>query len=283
MIIVTWNIQWGLGADGRHDLARLVAEAQRLADFDVLCLQEVADNFADLKGSAGENGFAAVAALLPGYAAVEGVALDVPDRAPGGGGRRKRFGNLLLSRLPVGQVIRHTLPWEQAMSRNMPRGLIEAVVEAPFGPVRMMTTHLEYSSDAIRRAQVAAIRDIHRSGCDRAARGREAGPGTYMVHPGATSAVLTGDLNMKPGDPTRARLSAPIPGAPALRDAWEALNPGALHPLTSCVFDQSYMEPHCCDYVYVSEDLVPRLRKVWVDGANRASDHQPVVVEFDDA
>lgn len=278
MIVITWNIQWGLGADGRHDLARLVAEAKALADFDVLCLQEVADNFSDLTGSAGENGFAEIAALLPGYAAVEGVALDVP----GAEGRRKRFGNLLLSRLPVGQVVRHTLPWEQAMSRNMPRGLIEAVVEAPFGPVRMMTTHLEYSSDAIRRAQVEAIREVHRAACDRAARGREPGPGTYAIHPGAASVVLTGDFNMTPDDPTLARLSAPVPGAPALRDAWTALNPGAPHPLTSCVYDQSYREPHCCDYVCVSEDLVPRLRKVWVDGTNQASDHQPIIVEFDD-
>jgi endonuclease/exonuclease/phosphatase family metal-dependent hydrolase len=278
MIVVTWNIQWGLGADGRHDLARVVEHARSLADFDVLCLQEVADNFPELKGSAGENGFAGIAALLPGFTAVEGVALDVPD----GQGRRQRFGNLLLSRLPVGQVIRTTLPWEQAATRNMPRGLIEAVVEAPFGPVRLMTTHLEYSSDAIRQAQVATIRETHRAACDRARLGREAGPGTYVIHPGAASAILTGDFNMTPDDPTLAGLSAPIQGAPALRDAFAALNPGAPHSPTSCVYDRSYREPHCCDYVYVSEDLVPRLRSVRVDEQTQVSDHQPVVVELDD-
>jgi endonuclease/exonuclease/phosphatase family metal-dependent hydrolase len=35
--------------DGRLDLARIVAEARRFADFVVLCLQEVADGFADLE------------------------------------------------------------------------------------------------------------------------------------------------------------------------------------------------------------------------------------------
>jgi len=30
----------------------------------------------------------------------------------------------------------------------------------------------------------------------------------------------------------------------------------------------------------VTEDLVPRLRSITIDGGNRASDHQPVIVEF---
>jgi endonuclease/exonuclease/phosphatase family metal-dependent hydrolase len=100
--LITWNIQWGLGLDGRVDLARIVSEAKRLADFDVLCLQEVADNFPELKGAPAGNQFAALAELLPGYAAVEGVALDIPGR----GRERKRFGNMILSRYPVEQVLR---------------------------------------------------------------------------------------------------------------------------------------------------------------------------------
>jgi hypothetical protein len=52
----------------RRRPARIVAEATRIADFDVLCLQEIADNFPDpeLGGSAGEDQFAVLAALLPG-------------------------------------------------------------------------------------------------------------------------------------------------------------------------------------------------------------------------
>ena len=45
MKLITWNVQWCRGVDGRVDPARIVAEAKRLADFDVLCLQEIADNF----------------------------------------------------------------------------------------------------------------------------------------------------------------------------------------------------------------------------------------------
>ena len=71
MKLVTWNIQWGLGMDGRLDLARIVAEARRIADFDLLCLQEVADDFPDLPGGPAMNQFAELARLLPGYTGVE--------------------------------------------------------------------------------------------------------------------------------------------------------------------------------------------------------------------
>ena len=51
--IVTWNIQWGLGIDGIQNLSRLIGDARAIADFDVLRLQEVSANFANLKGNDG--------------------------------------------------------------------------------------------------------------------------------------------------------------------------------------------------------------------------------------
>ncbi|MGZ5241322.1 MAG: endonuclease/exonuclease/phosphatase family protein [Caldimonas sp.] len=74
MKLVTWNIQWCLGVDGRVDPKRIVGEARAFCDFDVLCLQEVAANFPALQGSAGEDQFALLAALLPDCTAVPGVA-----------------------------------------------------------------------------------------------------------------------------------------------------------------------------------------------------------------
>ena len=66
MHLITWNIQWGRGCDGRVDLVRIVDHARALADFDVLCLQEVADNFPALMDNDDSDQFAALAALLPG-------------------------------------------------------------------------------------------------------------------------------------------------------------------------------------------------------------------------
>src|SRR5437870_1488922 len=95
MKLITWNVQWCRGCDGEVSPARIVAAAREMADFDVLCLQEVARNFPGLPGSSGEDQFEALARLLPGYAVVKGAATDV--LAPEGG--RREFGNALVTRL----------------------------------------------------------------------------------------------------------------------------------------------------------------------------------------
>jgi len=38
--LLTWNIQWCRGVDGKVDPARIAREARRLADPDVICFQE---------------------------------------------------------------------------------------------------------------------------------------------------------------------------------------------------------------------------------------------------
>lgn len=278
MKLVTWNIQWGLGVDGHFSLARIVEHARALADFDVLCLQEVADNYPGLQGSAGENQFATLAALLPGFTLIEGPAVDVPD----GAGGRRRFGNALLSRLPVGQVFRHTLAWKAAEARSMPRLMIDAMIEAPFGPVRVMTTHLEYSHTVLRAAQVESIRMAHADTAARVLRPPlEGGVAPFAPQPVTASAILCGDFNMKPDDPSKARLEASFDDAtPAFVDLWQKQNPGRAHPPSFCLYDQTYGPAHCCDFVFATPDMAGRLTAIDYDLATRASDHQPVVVTF---
>lgn len=273
MKLITWNIQWGLGMDDRLDLARIVSEAKQIADFDVLCLQEVADGFSDLAQHDGSNQFARLAELLPGYEPIEGVAVDLP----GEGGSRHRFGNMILSRLPVGRVVRHALPWDaDPTTRNMPRLLLEAEVQAPFGLVRVMTTHLEYHSARLRSVQVAAIGEVHRLATMRARQPPQPGAGPYAGGQAPTATILTGDFNMQPDDPVKRSLSAPLPnGSAGLVDAWEVLHPGIAHPSSFCIADQKYGPPQCCDFIFVDNDLAPRLRRMEYDTKTRASDHQP--------
>jgi exonuclease III len=77
-------------------------------------------------------------------------------------------------------------------------------------------------------------------------------------------------------DPLHARLRAM-----GLVDAWQALNPGKLHPPTFRLHERKEgAAPYCCDFVFVTPELVPRLRSIQVDADNRASDHQPVIVEL---
>ncbi len=283
MQLVTWNIQWCLGVDGRVDPRRIVDEARAFADFDVLCLQEVASNFPALKGSRGEDQFAVLASLLPGFTAVPGIAVDslAPD------GTRRLFGNLILSRYPVRQAMRTQLPWPADPAvRSMPRVLVEALVDAPFGPLRIMTTHLEYYSQSQRTAQVEAVRARHAEACGHAlAPGvRDSSDGPFHHQPATVSTILTGDFNFRPTDPLHARLLQPFddPRVPALDDVWQRLHPGVGQPATAGVHDHAqWPEAFACDFVCASADLRPRWRDIAVDAASAASDHQPVRLVLD--
>ena len=282
MKLITWNIQWCRGVDLKVDAARVAAHAKKLADFDVLCLQEVADNFPHprLTGATDEDQFAELASLLPGYTAIPGIAVD----HPGDNGRRRRFGNMILTRLPVLQVFRHLLPYpaDQDVS-GMPRIAVEAVVEASFGPVRIVTTHLEFYSLKKRSAQVEALRALYAEGSgyarDPRSTGYDGGPYETLPRPAAT--VITGDFNLEPDDPLHARMTAPFgDGTPRLFDAWELAHPGVPHPPTMNIFVK--MKPDDpllhCDFIFVSDDLRPRVRSVDVDIETQVSDHQPVTL-----
>ena len=282
MKLVTWNIQWGRGADGRIDLDRIVAHARRFADFDVLCLQEVSAGYPELPGCDGGDQFEALAARLPGFARIDGVATDTPHPS----GARRRFGNMMLSRLPVRQVFRHLLPWPMDPAvPSMQRIALEATLDTPHGPVRVTTTHLEYYSDWQRVAQVERLRELHLEAC---AHARESRPGTpedgpFDRVPRAGAALLAGDFNFKPDSPEHVRLQTPVDRVtPPYRDAWECVHPGQPHAPTVALYDQSQFPgpPFTWDFVFASEDLVPRLLDVQVDAASDASDHQAVMVEW---
>jgi len=283
--LITWNIQWGCGIDGRVDLERIVRTARGIADFDVLCVQEVADNFPGLKGNDHRDQFAELSRLLPGYACLEVFGLDVE----GEDGRRRRFGNAIFTRYGVHGVRRHALPWPaDAGKPNMPRAAVEATLRTPMGPLRVTTTHLEYYSDPQRRAQALRLRNLHDEACQRAL----AGPGSqgdaapiFAPAPQTTSAILCGDFNCPPANPAYEEIQHRISsGGPRYVDAWMRASPGpAPHPPTFCLHERGYGDdPYCCDFAFVSEDILPRVRTVRVDLDTQASDHQPLLLELDD-
>ena len=284
MRLITWNIQWGRGIDGRVDLERIVRKARSLADFDVLCVQEVADNFPapGLEGNDDRDQFAALAALLPGYHRIEGYGIDVA----GEGARRRRFGNAIFTRYSVVSARRHALPWPADDKRTMPRVAVEATLQAPMGAVRLTTTHLEYFSETQRRAQAVRLRNLHDEACQRAARDppqdRDGSP--FDPTPQTVHAILAGDFNFPPEHPAYADLQSPLAGnGPRYRDAWPILNGHHPHTPTFCVHSDQYSKtPYCCDFVFVSDAMAERLRSIEVDSAALESDHQPVLVEIDD-
>jgi endonuclease/exonuclease/phosphatase family metal-dependent hydrolase len=280
MKLVTWNTQWCCGLDGAVDPQRIVDGARALADFDVLCLQEIAQGYPRIQGAPGDQP-AQIEALLPGFQCFFGAAVDEFQR-----GERQRFGNLIATRLPVARVQHHPLPWPaDAGVRSMPRMVtVVTLIDPALGALRVLTTHLEYYSASQRLAQARAVRALHDEQCAMAAAPPEQSddgtPFQGKVH--TPHAVLCGDFNAEASDAAIGALTHTATNAAhALRDAWPLVHGAQPHAPTFRVFDRTYgPDPMACDFVFVSAGLAPHVRRVEVELQTQASDHQPVFVEL---
>lgn len=118
--IASYNIHRCIGGDGRFDPARVRRVIEAL-DADVIALQEVetrADGGLDLLELLGGGA----------YRAIAGPTLYRENA---------RYGNALLSRLPVQDVQLHDL----SVAAREPRGAIEVSLDGPAGALRVVATH----------------------------------------------------------------------------------------------------------------------------------------------
>src|SRR5207237_10756584 len=171
----------------------------------------------------------------------------------GGGGRERRCGQAMFSRFTVLGARRHAWPWHaDAGKPSMPRVAVEATLQAPMGALRVTTTHLEYYSALQRRAQAHRLRELHAEACERAAlpplENSEESNATFRPAPPSASAILTGDFNFPPDDPSHEDIQRPPgSGAPRYRDAWALAHGRQPHTPTFCVHDDSFSTtPYCC-------------------------------------
>jgi endonuclease/exonuclease/phosphatase family metal-dependent hydrolase len=280
MKLVAWNTQWCCGMDGVVSPQRIVETARQLADFDVLCLQEISVNYPGLAGNPGHDQPELLRALLPGFKVFFGAAVDEWSAD----GQRQRFGNLIATRLPVAQLQHHALPWPaDGGVRSMPRMCtVLTVLDPVLGAVRVMTAHLEFYSKRQRMAQARALLALHEEACARTAAppqlSEDGSP--FQSKPQTALAVLCGDFNLQPSDPEYAVLTDPAADVP-LHDAWRVMNGEAPHPPTFQLFDRRYgPEPVACDFFFVSSGLKDKLRQLKIDSATQASDHQPLAIEI---
>ena len=81
----------------------------------------------------------------------------------------------------------------------------------------------------------------------------------------------------------RARLARPCAharrlhrdGTPRFHDAWQLMHPDRAHDPTVGLYDTvQWPCRFACDFVFVSDDLAPRVTALMVDGSSNASDHQ---------
>jgi len=282
MRVVSWNIHWGCGKDGRIRIHAIIDVLRRL-NADVICLQEVAANHPELEGGASANQFKQLSGALGAFQALEHAPSEIyRHHTP------RLFGNLTLSKYRITQAQRHMLPWpaDPGSPAGMPRGAIEAVLETPRGRVRVLNTHLEYYSALQRAAQVRQLRYLHAEACARAGT-----PGLdvqldaqFQLGTRPASAIFCGDFNCAPGSPDYQAMLAPPDDRLTLPlvDAWHAARDGQSRAPTVGLHGYKWPDhADCLDYFFVTDDLAPRIRSVEVQSETAASDHQPIVLDLD--
>jgi endonuclease/exonuclease/phosphatase family metal-dependent hydrolase len=197
--VATWNV-WGRNGpwEAREDALTRVLAAEAP---DLVCLQE---------SWVGGDG--------PSQAARLGAALGFhhtdADR-PAAARQAVGVGNAVLSRWPVVDV--HTM-WLPRVEGGTPyRTLLAVAVDAPFGPVQIYCTHLDWQYDA------SAARVVQARAVARHVAGRRGDPAS------AYPPVLAGDFNAVPdADEMRlltGRSAVPAPGL-VFQDAWEVAGDG---------------------------------------------------------
>lgn len=289
MRLVSYNIQYGVGLDGRYDLAR-IADAVRGAD--VIALQEVTRNSPK---NGGHDMVAGFRDLLPDYFAAYGpnFEVDIGSRIEDGRATdvRFQFGNMVLSKTPILSSRNILLPRRRSLDKlNFQRGALEAMVDTPFGPVRFYSVHLDHRGPDERALQIAALMERALGYV------REGGALTgvsemgFPEPPHPEAFVLMGDFNMVPfsreyfglvGHPDHSYGVPPVvldhPVDAALCAA------GAAEPQTT------YVEPadpadsalwKRIDYCFVHASLAARVKASRVDQQAVGSDHQPLWLEL---
>ena len=289
MKLVTYNIHYAVGRDGRENITR-IAEAVRGAD--VIALQEVERNYGP--GEPPDQP-AALDALLPEYYWVYGPAFDVDASEAAADGRvlnrRRQHGVMLLSKTPILSCRPLALPKRVfADGFNMQMGAIEGVIDGPLGPLRVYSLHLGYLDGGERQMQLEHLLAMVRAAPDEG--GAWTGLGVHSdrdwsagapAPPMPENAVLLGDFNMEPDSPEYALVTgeARAESEPAFVDAWPAAGngeaPGFTHVYSPRGPESRGMR---IDYCLACPALAAKVRACRVDQEAKGSDHQPVWTEF---
>ncbi|WKV49140.1 endonuclease/exonuclease/phosphatase family protein [Dickeya fangzhongdai] len=286
MHIVSYNIQYGLGRDGRYDLARIADEVRGA---DIICMQEV-ERFWQRSGMMDQP--AELAALLGEYHWVYGANLDMDASTVAADGRvvnrRRQFGTLTLSRWPILSSRNFPLPKFGTLTQHsIQQGILETVIDTGAGAIRVYNTHLSHLCADTRLPQVEAMLALF-------ARAPDEGGAWCGGHPDPAAGwtegrmplmplemILMGDLNCLPDSEEYSRLIGPV--SPhhgrlvrhrGLMDAWVAAgqpeNSGSTHPSVGGRIDHCLLTP----------SLGLTVRRCWADTDNQGSDHHPLWVEL---
>jgi endonuclease/exonuclease/phosphatase family metal-dependent hydrolase len=290
--LVSYNIQYGFGADGRYDLERI---ARVVTGADIIAMQEVERGW---RRTRFDDQPEILGRLLPEHYWVYGPGFDMDASTRMDGrlvNRRRQFGTMLLSRWPIVWSRLHLLPMRRTVAPlNTQNAALECMVRTPAGPVRFYSLHLAHIGAEERLEQIAFLQELHRrtpfqggpwSGVDDE-------PERDWTHgesePECPLAVVwLGDFNCEPGSAEYRRITGTTPyhaGASYLDgfvDAAAVAGHGHGDLYTHVKEIGGRIMKRQLDYCFVGSMLASRVRSVSVDNSEIASDHHPLRVDID--
>jgi endonuclease/exonuclease/phosphatase family metal-dependent hydrolase len=288
MKLLTYNIQYGFGSDGRYDLSRA---ARVMQGADIIALQEVERHWSRTHF---DDQPAILETLLPQYYTAYGPGFDMDASTHNGTrviNRRRQFGTMILSRWPILWTRLHLLPMRKMLDPlNTQNPALEACINTPLGPIRVLSIHLAHVGVEERLDQIDHLLALH-------ARTPIAGPpwsGTddeparnwtesQAQPPCPQTAIWLGDFNCEPGSIEHARITGATPYHPGARYEGGFTNAVAhlgqtLHTHEKIIAGEIRLRQ--LDHCFVTNDLAPNLRTAWADNSETASDHHPLWVDI---
>ena len=289
VIVASYNIQFGHGQDGVYDLDRIVYDVK---DADIICLQEVTTNW---QACNGDNQPHLLTDKLNMYGVYHSAfELDSSYRKNNGCvvNKRRTFGNMVLSRWPITYSRSHSLsrpptaiPDDFKDPRtDLPRNVVEAVINIPDTPLRVMSVHLSHLPGSQRVRQVETLRDLLFSLPNEASLWEENDamiePWTqgHPAPPVVEHTILGGDFNFEPRDPEYVAMLGSFNGQ-NLIDGWlappQAHRP---HPATCVELDGFGIT---LDYIFLTSEISNSVVRAEVRNNTKASDHFPLICELE--
>jgi endonuclease/exonuclease/phosphatase family metal-dependent hydrolase len=286
MRIVSYNIQYGIGLDGKYDVGR-IADAVRGAD--VIALQEVTRNN---PRNGGRDMVAEIGEALPDYFAAYGsnFEVNIGSRLENGRAVSTSFqlGNMVLSKTPIHLSRNLLLPRSRSLeTMNFQRGALEALIETPLGFIRFYSTHLDHRSPVERQGQIRFLRQ-------RLLNYALEGGGLSGIPeiglpdlPYPEAFIVMGDFNMLPGSPEYVELAGrpyhefgmPLTADLAV-DVAQRLAVAGLVTWVDPERPEDQSRHKCIDYIFTSASLAKSLKRLGSDRDAVGSVHLPLWAEL---
>ena len=275
--IVSFNIQYSLGADNKYDMRRCIDVVR---DADIICLQEIDRNW---RRTNMVDQFAEVQALLPDRYCAFGPSLDVDASARKSDGsvenRRRQSGQMTISRFPIASSRAIHLPKDDTGdAMNSWSAALETVIMTPEKPVRVINLHLTDISETNRVSQISAlIKHCENATIEGGAwngkewdeASREHWQLNDPVPPMPAEMIFTGDFNDEPNSRV-----VELMHQAQFRDAWQPNENSGTGVTFKTNPEQGTDHDLRIDFIFVSPHF--EVIDSHIDELTGASDHQPV-------